>query len=166
MGKITLSEGFTIIPAGTHIFKIIEVNYKEQFGKLEIKMKTAKGQTHIERFSLLKADGSTNEGALNAFSYFARTAIGDITAQDIDPEELIGYFIECEVEHEVMPSNRDPNKNITFIRLGDKRHVEGYDEEEVITPPSVKKKPATSVPVQAKKTEIKAEDINLDALLG
>lgn len=27
MGKIALSEGFTVIPEGTHIFKIVEVNY-------------------------------------------------------------------------------------------------------------------------------------------
>jgi hypothetical protein len=166
MGKITLSEGFTVIPEGTHIFKIIEVNYKEQFGKLEIKMKTAKGQTHIERFSLLKADGSTNEGALNAFSYFARAALGDFSAQDIDPEELVGFFVECDVEHDIQPSNKNPEKNVTFVRLADKRHAEGYDEEEVVTPPPAKKKTAAPAPAPTKKTEVKAEDIDLDALLG
>lgn len=106
MGKIALSEGYTVIPEGTHIFKIVEVNYKEAYGKLEIKMKTAKGQVHTERFSLIKQDGSSNEGALNAFSYFARTALNDYTAQDIDPEELVGYFIECDVEHDIQPSNK------------------------------------------------------------
>lgn len=161
MGKITLSEGFTVIPEGTHIFKITGVNYKEQFGKLEITMKTAKGLTHIERFSLLKADGSTNEGALNAFSYFARAAIGDLSAQDIDPEELVGFFLECDVEHDIKPSNRNPEKNVTFVRLADKRHSEGYDEEEVVTAPPAKK---TTAPT--KKTEVKAADIDLDALLG
>lgn len=160
MGKIALSEGYTVIPEGTHIFKIVEVNYKEAYGKLEIKMKTAKGQTHIERFSLIKQDGSSNEGALNAFSYFARTALQDYTAQDIDPEELVGFFIECDVEHDIQPSNKNLNKNVTFVRLTDKRPADGYTEEEVNTP----KKAATAT--TAKKTEVKSGDIDLDELLG
>ena len=129
MGKIALSEGYTVIPEGTHIFKIVEVNYKEAYGKLEIKMKTAKGQTHIERFSLIKQDGSSNEGALIAFSHFARTALNDYTAQDIDPEELVGHFLECDVVHDIQPSNKNPNKTVTFARLADKRPAEGYDEK-------------------------------------
>ena len=152
MGKITLSEGFTPIPEGTHIFKIVGVDYKEAYGKLEIKMKTAKGQVHIERFSLIKADGSSNEGALNAFSYFARTAMNDYTAQNIDPEELIGYYIECDVEHEKVPSNKDPKKALTFTRLTDKRPAEGYNESEV--------------PVAPKASVKKSDELDLDTLLG
>ena len=152
MGKITLSEGFTPIPEGTHIFKIVGVDYKEAYGKLEIKMKTAKGQTHIERFSLIKQDGSSNEGALNAFSYFARTAMNDYTAQDIDPEELIGYYIECDVEHEIVPSSKDPKKTLTFTRLTEKRPAEGYDESEV--------------PVAPQASVKKSDELDLDTLLG
>ena len=33
MAKIGLSEGFTLIPEGTHVFKITAVNYKEAFGR-------------------------------------------------------------------------------------------------------------------------------------
>lgn len=155
MGKIALSEGYSLIPEGTHIFKIVEVNYKEAYGKLEIKMKTAKGQTHTERYSLIKSDGSPNEGALNAFSYFAKTALQDYSAQEIDPEELIGFFIECDVEHDIQPSNKNPNKNVTFVRLADKRPADGYTEEEVSTP-------ATA----AKKTGVNTGAIDLDELLG
>ena len=36
MAKIGLTEGFTLIPEGTHIFQITDVKYKEDFGKLEI----------------------------------------------------------------------------------------------------------------------------------
>lgn len=162
MGKIELSESFSVIPEGTYIFKIAKVNYKEQFGKLEITMKTAKGQTHIERFSLLKADGSVNEGALNAFSYFARAALNDFSAQDIDPEELVGYFVECDVEHDIQPSNKNPDKTVTFVRLVDKRPADGFDEEDVQQHPPVKK--ATATPT--KKTPVKVAEINLDDLLG
>ena len=60
MSKIALSEGFSVIPEGTHIFQITEVTYKEEFGKMEVKLKTAKGQTHTERFNLMGKDGSMN----------------------------------------------------------------------------------------------------------
>ena len=87
MAKIGLTEGFTLIPEGTHVFKITEVNYKEDFGKMEVVMQTAKGQKHIERFSLLNKDGEPNQGGLNAFSYFAKTALDDFTVKDIDDQE-------------------------------------------------------------------------------
>lgn len=129
MAKIALSGGFSLIPEGTHIFQIIDVVYKEEFGKLEIKMKTAKGQTHTERFNLMKSDGSMNEGAINAFSYFAKTAMNDYTLSDIDHQDLIDCFLECTVEHNVLPSNKDPNKTVTFVRLADKSPADGFDEE-------------------------------------
>ena len=101
MAKIGLSDGFSLIPEGTHVFKITGVSYKEAFGKLEVTMQTQSGAKHIERFSLLKADGSTNEGALNAFSYFAKTALQDFELSEIDHEDLVGHFIECDIEHDV-----------------------------------------------------------------
>ena len=114
MAKIGLSEGFTLIPEGTHVFKITAVNYKEAFGKLEITMQTQSGAKHIERFSLLKTDGSPNEGALNAFSYFAKTALNDFSLTEIDHEDLVGCFIECDVEHDVQPNKNKPDKTVTF----------------------------------------------------
>lgn len=33
MAKIGLTEGFTLIPEGTHVFQITDVKYKEDFGK-------------------------------------------------------------------------------------------------------------------------------------
>ena len=58
MAKIGLTEGFSLIPEGTHVFKITDVKYKEDFGKLEVAMQTQSGAKHIERFSLLKSDGT------------------------------------------------------------------------------------------------------------
>ena len=34
MAKIGLSDGFSLVPEGTHVFKIITVNYNEDFGKM------------------------------------------------------------------------------------------------------------------------------------
>lgn len=162
MAKIALTEGFSLIPEGTHIFKITDVTYKEEFGKLEIKLKTAKGQTHTERFNLMKGDGSPNEGAYNAFSFFAKTALKDYTLTEIDHDDLIGCFISCTVEHDVQQSNKDPNKTVTFVRLGDKTPADGYTEAEV-APPA--KKNAAPAPT-AKAAPTSTGKFDLDDLLG
>ena len=161
MAKIALTEGFSLIPEGTHIFKIIEVSYKEEFGKLEVKMKTAKGQTHTERFNLMKQDGSMNEGAYNAFSFFAKTALNDYSRTEIDHDELVGCYIKSTVEHDTQPSNKDPNKTVTFIRLGDKSPADGFDEAEV---PVTAPKKAAPAPTAAPKAKVTG--FNLDDLLG
>ena len=131
MAKIGLTEGFTLIPEGTHVFKITEVNYKEDFGKMEVVMQTAKGQKHIERFSLLNKDGEPNQGGLNAFSYFAKTALDDFTVKDIDDQELVGHYIRCEVEHEEVESNKTPGKMLKFVRLED--NADSSDRSKVST---------------------------------
>ena len=67
MAKVKLAEStFSLIPEGTYTFKVMEVNDEkyEDFGKLEVKLQTAKGETHIERFGLQTKDGEVNEGAL------------------------------------------------------------------------------------------------------
>lgn len=128
MAKIDLSDGFSLIPEGTYIFKITGVSYKEAFGKLEVTMQTQSGAKHIERFSLLKADGSPNEGALNAFSYFAKTALQNFELTEIDHEDLVGHFIECDIEHDVQPNKNKPGKTVTFTRLADKRPSDGWED--------------------------------------
>lgn len=164
MAKIGLTEGFSLIPEGTHIFKITAVSYKEAFGKLEITMQTQSGAKHIERFSLLKADGSPNEGAYNAFSYFAKAALDDFALTEIDHEDLVGHFIECDIEHDVQPNKNKPDTTITFVRLADKRPSEGWDESgEVASAPAKKAAPAASKPAE-KAAPKSAKD--LMALLG
>lgn len=163
MAKIALTEGFSLIPEGTHIFKITEVVYKEEFGKLEVKMKTAKGQTHTERFNLMKGDGSMNEGAYNAFSFFAKTALGDYTLTEIDHNDLVGHYIQSTVEHDTQPSNKDPNKTVTFVRLGDKSPADGFDEVETSAPAPKK---AASTAKAAPTTKPKSNGFDLDSLLG
>lgn len=139
MKNIRLSNGYQIIPAGTHIFQIVEVDYNDKLGVLKIKMKTAKGQTHVERFSLLNKNNQPNEGALNAFSYFARTAMGDNTITDVNPEDLVGFFIECDVEHDVRPSTKEEGKTVTFVKLTDKRYADGFGDDAPTAKPSEKK---------------------------
>lgn len=160
MAKIGLTEGFTLIPEGTHVFKITDVKYKEDFGKLEVTMQTQGGTKHIERFGLLKSDGSPNEGAYNAFSYFAKTALQNFELNEIDHTDLIGHFIECDVEHEVQPNKNNPAKTVTFVHLTEKRRSDGWGSKVATSPaPAPKAAPAAS------KSSAKT-GIDLTALLG
>ena len=78
MAKIKLSEGgFVLIPEGVTTFKIVDVEYNEDFGKMKINMQTKSGAKHTETFTLLNNKGEVNEGALKAFSYFAKTALSN-----------------------------------------------------------------------------------------
>lgn len=157
MAKIPLSAGFTLIPEGEHVFKIVDVTYKEQFGKLEIKMETKDKLKHTERYNLLDKNGKWSEPAQNAFSYFARIALDDNPAE-IDPADLVGHYIKCEVVHDVQPRQDDPSKTITFARLDKKEKATGFDGEES-TPVATPTIPASTEAKKPKK-------FNLDELLG
>lgn len=164
MAKIGLSEGFSLIPEGTHVFQITAVNYKEDFGKMEITMQLASGQKHVERFSLLNKDGEPNQGGLNAFSYFAKVALNDFSLTEIDHEDLVGCFIRCDVEHEEVESNRTPGKMLKFARLGDKEPADGYDEAPA---PAAKKSPAkTTASAQSKSAPAVKKPFDLNSILG
>lgn len=131
MAKITLSKstGFTPIPEGTHVFKIISSDYDADYGKLEIGMAISNGQKHIERFHFIKNDGEINEGAQNVFSYFAKTALNDFTLEEIDTDDIVGCYIKATVEHDVQPNKNKPGQTVTFIRLNNFQTADGFDNE-------------------------------------
>ena len=123
MSIIKLSSGFSLIPEGTYVFRITNVEYDEKFGKLVIDLKTKDGLTYRERYGLLKDNGQVNEGALNSFSFFARAALGEV--DEIEPESLVGHFIEARVEHYTYESTKDGSMK-TGARLQDKQSSEGW----------------------------------------
>lgn len=170
MARIPMTSGFTLIPEGTYVFRIYDVSYDEEFGKIEIKLVNAAGMTQTERFTIKDKNDEPNEKALNAFSYFAKTAMGDYTLEDIDPMELIDHFIEAEVVHTKLPSNKDPNKTVTFANLGDKAPAEYFDTEPVSRALTLgKDKNAAPVPqkhVIAPAPAAPKKGLDLDALLG
>ena len=127
MARIPMTGGFQMIPEGEQVLKITKAEYDEDFGKATFTLENAKGQTCQERFSLLNQDGSPNEKALGAFSFFAKTALNDFDIEDVDPEELVGHYLRAEVVHKKVPSNKDPNKMVTFTNLGDKSPADGFD---------------------------------------
>ena len=129
MAKIGLTGGFTPLPEGVYVFKIEKVEYKESFGKLKITLITSDGRRHTEQFSLLDSKGKPNEGAYNAFSYFAKTALNNFDLEEIDDQDLVGHYIKCSIEHQVVDGKDGVTR--TYAHLGkDKESVDGFEGEE------------------------------------
>lgn len=173
MARIPMTSGFTLIPEGTYVFRVYDATYDEEFGKIEVKLVNADGMTHTERFSIKDKNDELNEKALNAFSYFAKTVMDDYTLEDIDPSELIDHFVCAEVIHTKLPSNKDPNKTVTFANLGDKSPAEYFDTEPVARALTLgKEKNASATPKAAAPAPAPtpaaqpAKGLDLDALLG
>ena len=127
MARIPMTGGFQIMPEGEQVLKITKAEYDEDFGKAIFTLTNAKGQTCLERFSLLNNDNTPNEKALNAFSFFAKTAMNNFDLEDVDPVELVGRYIRAEVIHNHVQSNQDPTKTKTFVNLGSKSPADGFD---------------------------------------
>ena len=171
MARIPMTSGFALIPEGTYVFRVYDATYDEEFGKIEVKMVNAAGMTYTERFSIKDKNDNLNERALDAFSYFAKTVMNDYNLEDIDPAELIDHFICAEVVHSKLPSNKDPNKTVTFTNLGDKSPAEYFDTEPVARALTLGRKNVrtaetaeSSIPTPTSKKSAKGLDI--DVLLG
>ena len=136
------------MPEGEQVLKITAAEYDEDFGKAIFTLSNAKGQTCREQFSLLNQDGTPNEKSMNAFSFFAKTAMNDFDMEDIDPVELVGHYLRAEVIHRTQPNRNDPTKTVTFINLGNKSPADGFDGAPAAAPAP------------------KASGLDLSALLG
>lgn len=130
MAKIKLVDtGFSLIPEGDYIFKVTDVEYKEDFGKLEVHMTEQGGRKHIERYSLLKGNGELNEGAQRAFSFFAKTALNNFNVEEIDPDDLIGCYVSAKVEHvESDTINENTGEPYVNVRLQNLKSAVGFDK--------------------------------------
>ena len=148
MATIQMTSGFTVCPEGKHIFRIYDVDYDADFGKLVIHMVTAKGITHKERFSLMGQDGNMNDKACNAFSFFAKTALNNFDIEEIDHTELINRYIGGKIEHTIVPSTKDPKKTVTFANITEKWIADGFDTtpvEKALTLGTTTDKPAINL---------------------
>lgn len=140
MAKMKLSEStFRPIPEGVTIFKVMEVDDSkyEDFGKLSVKMQTAKGETHVETFTLVKANGDLNEGALKAWSYFARTCLNNFRADEIDTQDIVGCYIQAVVKHEVYTRTKGDKagQEATAVRLNEYSTATGFGGAKVDVEP-------------------------------
>lgn len=131
MAKMKLSEStFSLIPEGSTIFKVMEVDDSkyDDFGKLSVKLQTAKGETHVETFTLVKANGDLNEGALKAWSYFARVCLNNFQADEIDTQDIVGCYIQATVKHEKYTRTKGDKAGTegTSVRLNDYTTATGF----------------------------------------
>lgn len=174
MARISLTSAFTLIPEGEYVFGIYDVNYDEDFGRMEVKMVTAEGLRHTERFSLKDSNDEVNEKAMNAFSIFAKTAMNRYDLEDIDHTDLIGHYIRARVTHTTLPSRKDPTKTTTFVNLDrDKTSADGFDTQPsqsalnlMASGAAKKEAPVANVPQTAQEAPVSASTMDLDALLG
>jgi hypothetical protein len=164
------NNSFTVCPEGRHIFRIYKVDFNPDFGKVVVYMVNAQGITHKENFGLMRADGSMNEGACNAFSFFARTALNDFSREAIDHTELVNHYIGAEVSHSTQPNKNDPSKTVTFANLvGEKWVADGFDTTPVQKALTLgnEEAPKVEAPTPAPTPEAPATTgLDLNALLG
>lgn len=135
MATIKLAENtFNIIPEGLTTFKVMEVDESkyEDFGKIAVKLQTAKGETHIENFGLQKSNGDINEGALKAWSYFARVCLNDFSVDEIDTQDIVGCFISAVIKHETYTRTKGDKagQEAISVRLNNYTAATGFDTEQ------------------------------------
>ena len=160
---------FTVCPEGRHIFRIYKVDFNQDFGKVVVHLVNAQGNTVREQFNLMGVDGSMNEPACNAFSFFARTALNDYSREAIDHTELVNRYIGVEIVHTIQPNKNDPTKTVTFANLGREKWVaEGFDTPPVAKALTLGTETTTPKAVAPKVEEAPAATTGLDlnALLG
>lgn len=131
MAKMKLSERtFALVPEGVTIFKVMEVDDSkyEDFGKIAVKLQTAKGETHIETFTLIDKNGELKEGAHKAWSYFARTCLNNFQVDEIDTQDIVNCFIKATVKHETYTRTKGDNAGTegTAVRLNDYTTATGF----------------------------------------
>lgn len=165
MATIPMTGGFAIVPEGTHVFRIYNVEYDPTFGKLVVHMVTAQGIVHRERFGLMRNDGSMNEGACNAFSFFAKTALDNFGLEEIDHTDLINHYIKADVTHTKTESTKEAGKMLTFAKLESFAVAKEFD-----TTPVAKALTLGTTPTSAASTTAPApvenKGVDLASLLG
>lgn len=123
--------GGFILPAGHYEFKVTEIDTSkyEDFGKLAIIMTTKSGQTHRENFQFTKANGSLNEGAQKAWSFWVGAILGKWGDGEVDSDELLGKYFECNVSVEdsdtINEKTGNPYQN---NRLSDIKAISGFSD--------------------------------------
>jgi hypothetical protein len=158
-----MTNGFALVPEGTHVFRIYDVDYDQAFGKLVVHMVTAQGITHRERFGLMKPDGTMNDGACNAFSFFAKTALDNFGLEEIDHADLINHYIKADVTYTEVPSTKEEGKTVKFPKLSNFSTASGFETTPVQKALTIGTTPATPTPTP---TPAANTGVDIKTLLG
>ncbi|MFT8425657.1 MAG: hypothetical protein ABF630_09365 [Liquorilactobacillus sp.] len=128
IGTVEVNSG--LLPEGHVVLKVesIDTSKYEDFGKLSINLVTKSGQKHVERFQFQKADGSLNEGAQKAWSYWVGVILDQWGAGEADTDELVGKYIQADVEHVESDTVSDKTgKPFVNVRLNNMKSADGFD---------------------------------------
>lgn len=120
MGKIGL-KAFETIPEGKYAMKVVKVNHKETYNKVELTLETEAGKQYTERFDL------NVDGGAWAFSITARNLLNDNEIDAIDPKDLMGKFAMFEVTHETVEYK---GRDTVFARARSVAPATGYAEDD------------------------------------
>lgn len=94
--KLTAGGNGFIKEAGEKVLlKVTKVDYKPDFGKINITLANENGESITNNFTITK-NGQPNEKALAAFSFFARKCIGGYV-EEVEPSDLEGKFILADI---------------------------------------------------------------------
>lgn len=134
MAKIRLSQGGGFISSeGKNVLlKVISAEYKQDFGKINITLVNKTGQS-IQNNFVISRNGKDNEGALKAFSFFARQVMGTYV-DDIEIEELIGRYVLADIKLVKGTRQNEQGEDVYFANIDkvyetDKR----FDTEETVS---------------------------------
>lgn len=124
---------FSLIPEGTYNFTVTSVEYKSDFGKLNLQYTATNGQVFYDRYGLKNSKGGVNTGANKAFSFTAKSIMGDFSMDAIDPDELLDMeFTATVVHHESDAINDKTGEPYVNARLENYKvgHSEIDDSDE------------------------------------
>ena len=75
----------------------------------------------------MNQDGSSNDNACNAFSFFAKNALNDFSVPAVDPMTLVDRYIKLEVTHTEAPSTKKQGETVTFANVKNPSVAHGFD---------------------------------------
>lgn len=97
---IHLSEGFRNLVEGEDVLLTITsstLDTKTMTAKIRFEDEEGRSGVETFRFGKGKKKTSAQMGALNAYSTIAKTALRNWDVEDIEPEDLVGRHVMCDV---------------------------------------------------------------------
>ena len=126
--KLTESTGGAYINKAEKnaLLQITSCEYDPEFGKISMILSNERGETMQNNFRFMNNDGSQNEPALKAFSYFSRVAMGDWTIDGVDDQDLIGKYIRADIS---LREGKEKSKDGEIIKFANLDKVYQTDDE-------------------------------------
>ena len=97
---------------GKYQFKIVDIKYDADFGRVETKLETESGRLVYYTYYLKDNDGNPNDYQLQGFARMAKTALNDKNAKQIDPNVLAGKSFKAELLYKESPNTGKKYKNL------------------------------------------------------